>query len=88
MISDPKTVLTASLVTMNWLVNRPAVTRSYERTHVLINKDTEETKFPARLLCKLTSANSLKDEGTSQEEASYWLMATSAIKSPETKLMT
>mmetsp|Transcript_4936 Transcript_4936/g.6374 ORF Transcript_4936/g.6374 Transcript_4936/m.6374 type:complete len:108 (-) Transcript_4936:582-905(-) len=45
------------------------------------------TKVPADSDCRLTSANSLKDDGTSHDEVSYWLIATSAMTNPENKLM-
>ena len=54
---------------------------------MLINSDTAEIKLPANSLCKFASANSLKEDGTSQDagDDSYWLMATSAMSNPETR---
>jgi len=64
------------------------VTRSYDKTQVLINSDMADIEFPARSLWKVSSANSLKEEGTSHDagDDSYWLMATSAMSNPDTRL--
>ena len=53
------------------LVRCPALTRSYESTHVLINSDIQEINVPAFSLCKLKEANSLNEDGTSQELDSF-----------------
>jgi hypothetical protein len=48
--------------------------------------DIDEMIFPARFDLKVASANSLKEDGTSQYDDSYCLIATSAMKRPDIKL--
>jgi len=54
---------------------------------VLIKTDMAAMALPANSLCKFASANSLKEDGTSQDadDDSYWLIATSAMSNPETR---
>jgi hypothetical protein len=63
----------------------PALVKSNDMMHVLTKSDIKEMMVPAIGRSRLTSANSLKDDGGSSPEESCCLMATSAMINPETR---
>jgi hypothetical protein len=53
------------------IITCPPLTISNDKTHILTNMETKAMTVPARFEFKLTSANCLNDDGTSEQEDSY-----------------
>ena len=66
--------------------NEPACTTPKARKQLFMSNDAALMAFPAAEFRRAASAKALKEDGTSQEEDSWSLIATSARRRPEIRL--